>query len=93
MNLAAELRDATAHAAVALQGDAWTHSDVRGDNLLVENVDFSLPPGGISGYCAVKKCATSADCGSAARARPMCPVPTSIHCLIASRSVPERDRR
>jgi hypothetical protein len=30
------LRDATAHAAVALRGDAWTHSDVRGDNLLVD---------------------------------------------------------
>jgi hypothetical protein len=30
------LQHATAHAEVALRGDAWTHSDVRGDNLLVD---------------------------------------------------------
>ena len=29
------LRASTEHAAVALRGEAWTHTDVRGDNLLV----------------------------------------------------------
>ncbi len=30
------LRAATTHAEVALQGEAWTHSDVRGDNVVVD---------------------------------------------------------
>ena len=32
------LRAATEHAALALRGDAWTHSDIRGDNLIVDGV-------------------------------------------------------